>query len=336
MNRLSLKRILVYLATSLFMLGSGWYAHDYYDRSYGPKSNRRVHMKGFRYTSPLLDIELPEGYRVDREPIPFKHKFKDYVQQQIASGRVRNMSIYYRDLGDGPWFGINEKVEFSAASLMKVAVMIAWLKRAEKEPNLLERQLVYDGKQNMNESSNIKPRESISPGRKYRIDELLRYMMMFSDNNAMALLYYGLSQKELGDVLDGMDINNRPVEDGNFISVHSYSGFYRILYNASYLSREMSERALELLALQDFPQGIVAGVPKGVAVASKFGEYASGARGENKQLHEFGIVYHPNGPYIIGIMTEGSDFEGQAEIIRTVSAMLYREVSDAQSLKPAH
>ena len=79
--------------------------------------------------------------------------------------------------------------------------------------------------------------------------------------------------------------------------------------------------------MQDFPQGIVAGVPPGITVASKYGEYAQGKGGEEKQLHEFGIVYHPNGPYILGVMTQGSNFERQAEVIRTVSAMIYGEVS---------
>jgi len=330
MHRLIQKKSIIYLIVSLLLPVMGWYSHAWYQSLNDRKAHRFVHakVKAFRYTSPLLDIELPEGYRVNREPIPFKYKFKDYVKQQITSGQVRNMAIYYRDLGDGPWFGINEKVEFSAASMMKVLVMIAWLKRSESEPKLLERQLVYDGRQDTNLFESIKPRESISPGRKYRIDELIRYMMMFSDNNAMMLLYNGLTQEELGDVMDGMDINNRPHEDSNFISIHSYSGFYRILYNASYLNREMSERALHLLSLQDFPQGIVAGVPKGVTVASKFGEYAPVAPGF-KQLHECGIVYHPKGPYIVGVMTEGDDLGRQAEIIRTVSAMLYAEVSGA-------
>lgn len=327
MIRLDLKQSIIYLIASASLLGAGWYSHGWYHSRYDQKVSRRVHLQGFRYTSPLLDVELPEGYRVDREPLPFKYKFKDYVQHQIATGQLRNMSIYYRDLSDGPWFGINEKVEFSAASIMKVPVMIAWLKRAEKAPRLLESKLLFAGKQDMNQYETIKPQHSIVPGRKYSIEELLRYMLQYSDNNAMAVLYYGLSQQELGEVLDGMDVNNRPGENGNLISSHSYSGFFRILYNVAYLNREMSEKALQLLSFQDFSQGIVAGLPKGVKVASKFGECVTGARGEIKQLHEFGIVYHPKGPYIIGVMTEGNDFNRQAEIIRTVSAMLYAEVS---------
>ena len=47
------------------------------------------------------------------------------MQQQIDAGRIRDVSVYYRDLLDGPWFGINESVEYNPASMMKVPVMVA-------------------------------------------------------------------------------------------------------------------------------------------------------------------------------------------------------------------
>jgi beta-lactamase class A len=117
------------------------------------------------------------------------------------------------------------------------------------------------------------------------------------------------------------------------MTVHGYSGLFRILYNASYLNRDMSEKALKLLSLQDFPQGIVAGVPKGVVVSSKYGETAEGPSEKFKQLHEFGIVYHPKHRYIIGVMTRGNDFSLMAQVIQGVSKIVYNEV-DAGTFSP--
>jgi len=94
----------------------------------------------------------------------------------------------------------------------------------------------------------------------------------------------------------------------------------------------MSEKALQYLSLQDFPQGIAAGVPIGTAVAAKFGEHARGDHGEEKQLHEFGIVYHPKGHYILGVMTQGKDFDQQAGIIRDVSRLVYEAVDSPVAL----
>ena len=289
--------------------------------------HRWVKSKNFRFTSPLLDVELPEGMSISSEVITFKYKIEEFAKKQMQKGHVQRLSVYYRDLQDGPWFGINQDDEYNPASMMKVPVMIAWLKRAEKDPNVLKHAIFFDGREDLSASQEIKPGRAISPLRSYSVDELLHYMLNYSDNNAAKLLYEKLSEDELGDVLDGMDISNHPAETGNSISVHGYSGFFRILYNASYLNREMSEKALEILSMEDFPQGISAGVPDGIPVAAKFGEQTGqGPKGGYKQLHEFGIVYHPKSPYIIGIMTQGNDIEKLAETLREISRLMYMEV----------
>src|SRR5512133_3673164 len=149
MNPLPLRYIVSYLLAVVVLFGGGWFAHDWYHGLYDIHAQRRVKATGFRFTSPLLDVELAEGLRIDHEPIPFEYKVKEFVQGQINSGKARQVSVYYRDLQDGPWFGINEKQEFDPASMMKVPVMIAWLRRAEKEPQVLKRTFVYDGKENM-------------------------------------------------------------------------------------------------------------------------------------------------------------------------------------------
>jgi len=326
MNRLQYRKIISYLAVSALLVGVGWHAHGWYRDHYDRHKLRRVASHDFRFTSPLLDVELPEGIDVSNEPIPFKHKIVSLVQKQIDSGLVREVSVYYRDLLDGPWFGINENAEFNPASMMKVPVMIAWLKRAEKDPHVLKRSYTHDGKEDTNALQDIPPHHTITPGRPYTVEELLHYMMNYSDNNATTLLYRGLSATELNAVLDGMDVDNKVADDSNSISVHGYSGFFRILYNASYLSREMSENALALLSLQDFPQGIAAGVPEGTRIAAKFGELARERSGGEKQLHEFGIVYHPTRPYILGIMTRGKDFTNQQTVLGAISRMIYTKV----------
>jgi len=327
MTRQTLKTIVSFIIVPILLIGAGWYAHGWYQRYFDTAKDRRVKLKGFQFVSPLLDVELPEGYSVRREPIPFKYKVKKFVEQQLQSGKIRDMSVYYRDLSDGPWFGINEKVQYNPASMMKVPIMIAWLKRAEKDQSVFRRKFTYDEKTHKAPHQGIKPVKTLTAGASYTVDELLRYMLNYSDNKAAVLLLHELGKEELDYVIDSMDITSDPNEARQFnMTAHGYSGFFRILYNASFLNREMSEKALQLLSLQDFPYGIVAGVPKGVKVASKFGEHVKGENGEDRQLHEFGIVYHPKGPYILGIMTRGNDLAKQADIIRNVSEMVYKEI----------
>jgi CO/xanthine dehydrogenase FAD-binding subunit len=67
-------------------------------------------------------------------------------------------------------------------------------------------------------------------------------------------------------------------------------------------------------------------------VASKFGEKVDVG---DVQLHEFGIVYHRRGPYILGVMTRGRDLARQAEVIRKVSALVYAALEGSEPVEQA-
>jgi len=321
------RRTALYLSAAVLIAGLGWHAHTWYFNHYETVHPRRITAPGYRFTSPLLDVELPEGITIDREPLHFKYKIEAYIKKQIENGQVRIVAVYFRDLLDGPWFGINENIEFNPASMMKVPVMIAWLKRAEKDPSILKRKMTFAVRDNSIPKPFTKPAREIAFGRSYTVDELLHYMLNYSDNNATALLFKALTDQESSYVLSNMDVRNNPTRDGNSVTVLGYSGFFRILYNAAFLDKEMSEKALELLSLDDFPQGMASGVPPGIVVATKFGEVVPTADDEDIQLHEFGIVYHPSGPYILGIMTIGRDFAAQQQIIRDISRTIYSEIN---------
>jgi beta-lactamase class A len=326
MRRAVLAVPLVAVIAGAALFAAGWHAHRWSQRATSPRPSRTVRLGRAGLVNPLLDIELPPGYSVDREPISFIDKVERLVNERARTGKVREASVYYRDLQDGPWFGLNQDRRYDPASMMKVPVMVAWLKRAEKDPAVLQRSFVFDERSYPGSWQALPSDRTLADGQRYTVDELLRYMLAYSDNRAMSLLFAGLGQDELGAVLDSMDVTNETDGISNSMTVHGYSGIFRILYNAAFLDRERSEKALRLLALQDFPRGIVAGVPKGVVVASKFGEMLPATPGGDVQLHEFGIVYHPRGPYILGIMTVGRDWSAQADLLRDVSALVYREI----------
>ena len=263
MQRSIVRQAFLFTLIAVAAGSAGWYAHEWHARHSENRKHRWVASRGYEFTSPLLDVELPEGITIDAEPQPFRYKVAAFVKKVEESGQANQVAVYYRDLHDGPWFCINPDIEFNPASMMKVPVMVAWLKRAEKNPIVIKRRIKYEKSKNPVPEQYTKPARTLIDGQSYSVDELLHYMMNYSDNRATSLLYKALGDEELGDVLDNMDINNNPGEEGNSLTIHGYSGFFRILYNASYLNREMSEKALRLLSLDDFPQGIAAGVPGG-------------------------------------------------------------------------
>lgn len=295
--------------------------------------HRTLRLSGYRYVNPLLECEIYQDQLDNHELEPFKYKVERLIKERVAKGDAQTVSVYFRNLNDGPWFGINSREKFSPASLMKVPVMIGWLKKAESDPRLLKKTLVYDDGEDWNEQQNIKPSIAIVQGKGYTVEDLIFRMMAYSDNNAWHLLFKNIDVAYLDHILADLDVNYDPDKDEDFMTVKAYSSFYRVLYNASYLSREMSEKALAYLALEDFKDGILAGVPAGVDVASKFGERTLGANREIKQLHEFGIVYFPKNPYLLGVMTRGADFSRLTGVIRDISRLVYEEVDRSAKVK---
>lgn len=279
-------------------------------------------------TNPLLDCELADG-KLNQELVPFKIKLEQAIKEKLTQKQAAHIAVYFRDLNNGAWTGIGEKEEYSPASLLKIPVMLAYYKWSEDEPGILERKLIQEQRDsNADYAQFVQAEQEIMPGKSYTVQELINRMITYSDNQANSLLVKNISQTRIENVFKLLGV---PVEvyknNGAEITVKNYAAFFRILFNASYLNRENSNSALRILINTKFKAGLVAGLPRGIAVAHKFGE-----RGDDKivkQFHDCGIVYHPKRPYILCIMTKGSDYWQQINAISGISKLVYDEV-DAQ------
>lgn len=155
----------------------------------------------------------------------------------------------------------------------------------------------------------------------------MRRMIVFSDNTSKELLRLRLESLSPG-IIDqtfiDLGISMQNPDGSQFITVSSYASLFRILYNASYLDRDSSQLALQLLLESEFPNGIESGVPKTTQVAHKFG-YLDFLPTE-KQFHDCGIVYHPKRPYLLCVMTRGKDPDTIVSVIGKISEAVWDEV----------
>lgn len=276
--------------------------------------------EGYRFISPLLECD-GDGTSSDHNLLKIKKSINNVVNKKDPD--ISLISVYYRDLNNGPWFGINEDELFSPASLLKVPMLITYLHKSEHEPEILQSTFVYEDLPDLDQ--NILPEQTLAQGQSYTIEDLLVRMILYSDNAAGALLSSKVDYAGFMHLFDymGIDISaSSPDDYGNIISVKEYAAFFRILYNASYLNKEMSEKALELLSRVEYAEGLVAGLPPDVMVSHKFGErtYNSG----EKQLHDCGIVYAPGHPYLLCLMTRGTNFGSLSKVIREISSVTYQ------------
>lgn len=284
----------------------------------------------YKYINPILECNPDIAQNNNFNSL--KKDINQLISQEIQKKNISFASIYFRDLNNGPWFGINEKEYFAPASLIKVPILMTYLKKAENDSSLLQKKISLIITPDGDSIQNIKPSVSLAPNQEYTIEDLLEKMIIYSDNDAYNTLAQNLTEDEFIKIYKDLDIDiSKAFTDpnGNIITVSGYSSFYRILFNASYLNQEMSEKALSMLAQTQYKDGLVAGVPKDVAVAHKFGERKFLDSGET-QFHDCGIVYLPKKPYLLCIMTRGNDLTKASNVIKNISQKVYQTLNQPQ------
>lgn len=282
----------------------------------------------YKFVNPILFCGVSEKI----EPVQFQD-LADKVEEaaQAAVEKDIDYSVYYRDLVSGKWFGINENEKYSPASLLKVPLMIANLKNAEDNSGFLREKFFYGGEVNQNDVETYKPDAELQRSNFYSVDDLIYYMITQSDNNAAILLDSAINADLKEEVYTDLGLSIPSVNaTADSISVRSFAHFFRVLYNASYLNHDLSEKALYLLSLARFPYGLAGGIPEDVPIAQKFGErkilYENPVP-PDVELHDCGIIYYPEHPYLLCVMTKGGQaFAPLSDLIQTISKVVYDEV----------
>ena len=173
--------------------------------------------------------------------------------------------------------------------------------------------------------ADICPTHELELGKSYTVEELLELMLVESSNDPVKLLYDNIDAAYILGVYEHLGVDESVLFNGTVnLSAKNYATFFRILYNASYLDTASSEKVLELLSKTNFDQGIVSGVPKGTEVSHKFGERGSTAA--QQQIHDCGIVYYPQHPYLVCVMTRGTSVDALTKAIVDISKITHEEV----------
>jgi len=281
---------------------------------------------GYRFINPLLDCDLGQEYLSNRISKPSSASLKKKIELLKKDGDLVSASLYYRDLNNGPWVGIGEKMTFAPASLLKLPIMMYYFKLAELDPSILQQKVVATPP-SIQMEQHFKPSESLETGKEYSVIELIEHMIRYSDNQA-TLLLLGLSHESpIDKVLQDLAIEISKDKLGQpMVTVRDYAVLFRVLFNASYLNPVFSEKALQLLSESDFNHGMRGGIPSEILIAHKFGERELDADGLT-QVHDCGIVYQFMKPYILCIMTRGNDPDRLAKVIADLSREVYQSLA---------
>jgi beta-lactamase class A len=256
-------------------------------------------------------------------------KLGDARRLYVDGGKAARVSVWVRDLESKQWAATRENETYAPASLMKVPLMIAYYKLAEVDPRILGQEIVDNQTIDLNASERFSTSSVLVPGKSYTVEDLIKHMIVESDNNATTLLFASINRDFFARTLLDLGIQIPSGDQAvDFVTVKSYANIFRNLYNASYLNRDYAEKALELLSSPVSFRGIALGVPKGVVIADKYGERATTTEnGTLLELHDCGIVY-TNHPYSMCVMTEGGNYDDLLWVIQSFSAITYRALAE--------
>lgn len=245
---------------------------------------------------------------------------RDNLNQNF--GNNPNVSVYFEFLNTGASVSINKDANFYPASLIKVPLALAVAKKIEKGDWRWTNELVIMD-QDRDENFGVLYKKPV--GTKITIEELVREMIVNSDNTAYMILLRNIEPGEFDDVKEHLGLGKFFNEEG-FLSAKNYSVILRSLYNSSYLSDEISQKILTMMSQTSFKEYINSALPNNVVFSHKIGI----SEKENVIL-DSGIIYIPDRPYILTIMTKGLNKEGAVAEMKGISQEVYNYISQYQN-----
>lgn len=262
----------------------------------------------------------------------------------IAQQQNKTIAVAVHDFETGRDIFINGDESFHPASTIKVHVMMEAFHQAEQGSFSLEDRLpilnsftsIVDGsKFALLEEDDAEKTLYSRIGESESIRELMRLMIVRSSNLATNILLEKIGAKNVNDFIQALGIEGvtflRGIEDNtafrlgmnNSASARGLTQTMKLISEKKVVSKQASEKMIEILLRQEFNESIPARLPKPVKVAHK-----TGWTGD--VYHDTGIVFPENRkPYAIAIMTRGFT-EDQAEeahaCMAAISKMIYEQL----------
>lgn len=252
---------------------------------------RRLSGASFKNDYPLIDVArnfIPqEHFIVNLQPL------REDLRALVNREQDFDIAIYLEFLNTGANIAINTDQGIWPASLSKVPLAMAVIKKAENGVWSLDNELILFEQDKDRNSGDL---YNNPVGSRFTIEELLRKLLGYSDNTAYRILLRNMKSSELQPIVEELGLEALFQPDGR-VSAKEYSRIFRSLYVSSFLKRENSQKLLEWLTDSSFKEFLSAGLPQEVNFAHKWG------RNENFGVWaDSGIVYSPSRPYLITVM----------------------------------
>ena len=242
--------------------------------------------------------------------------------QKLAAPYKNKIGIYFIDLMTGSKLQINGHKKFPAASTVKIGVMAAAYHMAESGKLNLDKRLILRNSDKLSGSGVLR---WMKAGNVYSIRNLIRLMIVHSDNTATKMLIDHIGQDKINRYLKKIKLNDTRIVDRtmlnedevNLTSPENMARLCAEIKKQNFFSYKSAREMLSFMKRQKYRWGIWKGVPRGIQIANKTGNL-------DKVLNDVGIVYSPSGNYVISIFTYGFEKKSDArKLINRISEVVY-------------
>jgi beta-lactamase class A len=254
--------------------------------------------------------------------------------ERASTGTV---GVYARSMSPGPAAAAyNADESFPTASVMKLLVLVALYRRAEREPALLARHIVTPDREVVDGSPLFYPAPRDAS---FSVATLARAMIVQSDNTASNQLIDLLGFEEINETARGCGMQHtvlkRHFMDAHAMANHSENvstprDIGMLLYAMERGWREglhtvaaplTCRRMIDILLHQEDHEKIGSGIPAGVALANKTGEITN-VRNDAAIVDPYG-----DSPYILVVLTKNlSDFSLGVRAIRRIARAVHERL----------
>jgi len=246
--------------------------------------------------------------------VELKPQIEDEIKKFNAEEKA---GFFLQDIQTGSWLGINERTGYVPASLLKVPIMISILKKVEREEIKLTDKIELIKNDLDKNSGKVYLKGA---GTKITYWELIKEMILSSDNTSKNALKRQLSDSEINAIFTHVGISNPYIlQNGQVVTPRGYARILKSLYYSTYLSSDLSEKALDLMTDTEIESLISAGIPYQIQIAHKFSERPD-------TLGDCGIIYHPTNPYFLCVMVKDIELNQARQLITNLSKLTYEFV----------
>lgn len=256
----------------------------------------RGDLSRYPYIDPARHLIAQEHYFPTIDPL------RKRVMQMTADFEKtgRRATVYIEYLNTGANISINQDLSLFPASLIKLPVAIAAMKRVQDgDWDLMNELVLLEGDKDTasGDLEDLIGRNQV--GTRFTIDELLRRQLAESDNTANAILLRNTGEKQLLDMVGALGLEDL-VRPDDSITSKEYSRILRALYSASYLNRENSNYLLSLLDDSSWNQFFTRDLEGEVPFPHKYGEHIT-----LRIFADAGIMYILDRPVLLIAVVEG-------------------------------